>query len=551
MKAKRAHVPGDASTGTVAWWRRAVIYENHLPSFKDGNGDGVGDLLGLIQGLDYLAGTLGVDAVWVGPFYRSPLLDQGFDISDHTDVEPLFGKLDTFDRLITEAHDRGLKIIIDYVPNHTSDQHPWFLESRSSKTGPKRDWYLWADPAPRGGPPNNWTSEAGGSVWEWDEPTGQYYLHSHLREQPDLNWRNADVRKAMLDVLRFWLDHGADGVRIDVAHMLMKDPELRDNPANRNGEANPYDLQHADFHSQLHIYDRRHPDVHGLLREMRVVLDGYGDRLAIGEIEAMEWSSWAEFYGQKNDGLHLPFAFQLIETPWEPAALVRTIAELEAALPEGAWPILPLGNHDRRRLATRLGREQARVAAMLLLTLRGTPMIFYGDELGMVDQQVPHECQRDHFGLSAGGVSRDPTRTPMPWNSGPNGGFAPPSASELWLPISREYKTINAETQLSDPTSSLNLYRRLIAVRRHSPALCDGDYAGGGPRPESGCIVYERIRGDDRKLVALNLTGGEQRVALDVRGSVVCSTAADRTGPCPDDPLQLRPNEGVLIDVEQ
>jgi alpha-glucosidase len=230
------------ATTRTEWWREAVVYENHLPSLRDGNGDGVGDLHGLIDALDYLAGTLGVDAVWVGPFFRSPLLDQGFDVSDYTDVEPVFGDLATFDRLVEEAHARGVRIVVDYIPNHTSDQHPWFVESRSSRESPRRDWYIWADPAPGGGPPNNWTAEVGGSVWEWDEPTGQYYLHSHLPEQPDLNWRNPRVREALLDVLRFWLRRGADGVRIDVAHMLMKDPELRDNPPSPVGHTNPFEL---------------------------------------------------------------------------------------------------------------------------------------------------------------------------------------------------------------------------------------------------------------------------------------------------------------------
>ena len=337
------------------WWRGPVIYENHLPSFCDGNGDGIGDLDGLVASLDYLAGTLGVSALWVGPFFRSPLLDQGFDIVDHCDVEPVFGSLDTVDRLLAEAHARGIRIIVDYVPNHTSDQHPWFLESRSSREGPKRDWYVWADT------PNNWTSEAGGSVWQWDEPTGQFYLHSHLKQQPDLNWRNPDVRRAMLDVLRFWLDRGVDGFRIDVAHMLMKDPDLRDNPPNPGGESNPYDLQHPNFASQLHVHDRMHSDLHGVLREIRKVLDEYpGDRVAIGEVEAMDWERWAEFYGPALDQLHLPFAFKLIETPWEAGALAEVAAGLDAALPDGAWPILALGNHDRPRLRAADARCEAR-----------------------------------------------------------------------------------------------------------------------------------------------------------------------------------------------
>jgi alpha-glucosidase len=540
---------GLADRAAAVWWREAVIYENHLPSLRDADGDGIGDLEGLIASLDYLADTLGVTAIWVGPFFRSPLLDQGFDITDHTDVEPVFGDLETFRRLLEEAHARGVRIIVDYVPNHTSYQHPWFLESRSSRENPKRDWYVWADAAPARPYPNNWTSEAGGSVWEWDERTGQFYLHSHLKEQPDLNWRNPEVRAAMLDVLRFWLDRGVDGFRIDVAHMLMKDPQLRDNPPNPGGEPNPYDIQHPDFTSQLHVHDRMHPDLHEVLREIRGVLDEYpGDRVAIGEVEAMDWERWAEFFGPELDELHMPFAFKLIETPWEAGALADVAAGLDRALPEGGWPILALGNHDRPRLATRLGRPQARVAAVLLLTLRGTPTLLYGDELGMQDQEVPREAQRDAFGLTAGGASRDSTRTPMPWNAGPNGGFAPPGAERLWLPVCREYETLNVEAELADDRSSLNLYRRLIILRGQSIALSVGEYAES-PRAEHGCLTYVREAGADLKLVALNLTAEERRLALPGPGAILVSSAMDRHSEPVSGELRLRADEGVVVDL--
>lgn len=535
-------------TQSSQWWRGAVLYENHLPSFRDGNGDGIGDLDGLTEGLAYLDEVLGVDAVWVGPFFHSPLLDQGFDVTDHTDVEPVFGSLESFDRLIAEAHGRGMKVIVDYIPNHTSDQHPWFVESRSSRESAKRNWYVWADPDSDGGPPNNWVSEAGGSMWELDEPTGQYYLHSHLREQPDLNWRQREVREAMLDVLRFWLNRGADGVRIDVAHMLMKDPELRDNPPNPDGEANPYDIQHPDFHTQLHVNDRMHPDVHDVLGEIRALLDDYGDRVAIGEVEATDWKRWASFYGAELDGLHLPFAFQLIETQWNARALADTIGALEAALPDGAWPILALGNHDRPRLATRIGPDQARVAATLLLTLRGTPTLLYGDELGLTDQAVPPSRQRDHFGLTQGGASRDPTRTPMPWNAGPNGGFAPADATDLWLPICREYEAINVEAQLAVPESSLSLYRRLLRLRRSDAALREGDY-GSLPRAEAECLLYTREAEGRAVLVALNLTGESRRLEIERPGLVLLSTTADREGESIGEAFELRGGEAVVVEL--
>jgi alpha-glucosidase len=526
------------------WWREAVVYENHLPSLRDGNADGIGDLHGLIEALDYLAGTLGVDAIWVGPFFRSPLLDQGFDVSDYTDVEPVFGDLATFDRLVEEAHSRGVRIVVDYIPNHTSDQHPWFVESRSSRESPRRDWYIWADPAPGGGPPNNWTAEVGGSVWEWDEPTGQYYLHSHLPEQPDLNWRNPRVREALLDVLRFWLRRGADGVRIDVAHMLMKDPELRDNPPSPVGHANPFELQHPEFFAQLHVNDRRHPDVHEVLAAIRSVLDEFGDRVAIGEIEAMEWDAWAQYYGKDNDGVHLPFAFKLIETPWSAPALAETIRDLEASLPDEAWPVLALGNHDRSRLASRIGRAQARVAAMLLLTLRGTPVLLYGDELGMVDQPVPRERQRDRFGLLYdGGVSHDPARTPMPWNAGPNGGFSSAPEPDLWLPVARDYETVNVEAQLADRTSMLALYRALLALRRDRATLRLGDYAQL-PTADGDCLTYARDLEGERVLIALNLGDEPRRIAI---GEIALSTAFDRRAERVHGELELRGAEGVIV----
>jgi alpha-glucosidase len=517
---------------------------------RDGNGDGIGDLQGLIDSLDYLGETLGVDAIWTGPFFRSPLLDQGFDIRDYTDVEPVFGDLETFDRLIEAAHARGLKIIVDYVPNHTSDEHPWFVESRGSRDNPKRDWYTWRDPGPGGGPPNNWTSEAGGSSWSLDEATGQYYLHSHLPQQPDLNWRNPEVREAMLDVLRFWMERGADGIRIDVAHMLMKDPELRDNPPAPEGHTNPYDIQSADFHTQLHVHDRRHPDTHVVLAEIRSVLDEYGGRLAIGEIEAMGWDAWAEYFGAELDSLHLPFAFKLIETPWQAGELAETIAGLEASVPEGGWPILALGNHDRPRLATRLGRAQARVAGVLLLTMRGTPMFLYGDELGLVDQEVPRERQRDYFGLSGRGVTRDPTRTPMPWSGGPNGGFSPAPEEDLWLPVSAEYESINIEAQLADPDSHLNLYRRLIALRRESSALRQGRYALV-EQATADCLVYTRSSYDDAKLIALNLSANPQRLELAAAGTIAISTHLAREGERVAGTLALGGDEAVVIDFEE
>jgi alpha-glucosidase len=544
--------PAATATGRrIPWWQTAVVYENHLPSLRDGNGDGIGDLPGLVASLDYLSVVLGVDAVWVGPFYRSPLLDHGYDISDYCDVEPVYGTLADFDTLLDEAHQRGLKIIIDYVPNHTSDQHPWFVESRSSRDSPRRDWYVWRNPAPGGGVPNNWTSEAGGSVWEYDAATAQYYLHSHLVEQPDLNWRNPEVSAALLDVLRFWLERGADGVRIDVAHMLMKDPEFRDNPMRPAPRVNRYDLQHADFAVQEHVHDRRHPDVFAILAEIRHVIDEFDDRVSIAEIEGMSWDEWAAYFGRDLDGVHLPFAFRLLETPWEAAALGREIDDLVAATPPGAWPALALGNHDRQRLATRLGARQARVAAMLLLTLRGTPTVLYGDELGLEDQPVPAARQRDHFARSDGGVSRDPVRTPMPWSAtARNGGFSDAVEADLWLPVSVQLPDVAVSVQLRAPGSMLELYRRLIAARRASPALQRGSYRRIDPdRLPPDVLAYERTSVADAKIIALNL-GDDHRVAdIGAGGIVVLSTDPARAGRGVAGRVALDPDEAVIIDV--
>jgi len=538
------------------WWRRAVIYENHLPSFRDGDGDGVGDLPGLTESLAYLDETLGVDTIWVGPFYKSPLLDHGFDVSDFYAVEPTFGTLADVGALLTEARRRSMRVVVDYIPNHSSDQHPCFTESRSSRDSRRRDWYVWRDPAPDGGPPNNWTSEAGGSVWEYDPATGQFYLHSHLVEQPDLNWRNPEVRTEMLHVLRYWLDKGADGVRIDVAHMLMKDPEFRDNPVDDDVGPNTYDIQHPDFASQRHIYDRRHPDTFDVLREIRAVVDEYPGRVCLGEIEAMPWSDWARYFGAELDGLHMSFAFGLIETPWTAHAVTQAVDDMLAAVPEGSWPLLALGNHDRPRLATRLGRPQARVAAVMLLTLRGTPTLFYGDELGLQDQVVPPGRGRDYFARPPGGASRDLVRTPMPWSTAPNGGFSDAAESILWLPPSIEIGSIDVATQLDDPSSSLSLYRRLLALRRQSPALTTGAYrrlALGDPQDPyaADTWVYERTWGADRKVVALNMGPRAQRVHADVDGVVEVSTIPHREGAAVCGELALLPDEAVVIDASR
>jgi alpha-glucosidase len=535
------------------WWQTGVIYQVYPRSFQDTMRNGLGDLAGIIDRLEYLSSTLGVDAIWLSPFYPSPMADFGYDVSDYVNVDPFFGDLDAFDQLVARAHQYGLRIIIDLVPNHTSDQHPWFVESRASRDNPKRDWYTWADAKVDGSPPNNWLAVFGGSAWQWDRRTGQYYLHSFLKEQPDLNWRNPAVKVAMFDVARFWLERGVDGFRIDVAHYIMKDPELRDNPVN-TGQTPQIHRPLGDYDSLLHIYDKGHPDVHSVYREFRRLLDEYGpegSRVAIGEIHIFDWQEWAGYYGQNLDELHLPFNFRLMGVRWKAKAIRQVVDSLEQALPPGAWPNYVLGNHAEARLATRYGHAQARLAAMLLLTLRGTPTLYYGDEIGMTDVPIPPDQQKDPWGLRVPGLGRDPCRTPMQWNPEPNAGFSPPGVSDLWLPLAPDYREINVERQLAEPASLLNLYRGLLAYRRGSRALQLGSYQAADGVPDC-CYVFLRETDSQQILVALNFSSGTQRLSLSGmgRGEVIISTYMDRLGRESLSDLQLRGHEGLIIEKE-
>lgn len=535
------------------WWQRGVVYQIYPRSFKDSNGDGIGDLAGIIEKLDYLA-TLGIDAIWLSPFYKSPMADFGYDVADYTDVDPIFGDLTTFDRLIAAAHDHNINIIIDFVPNHSSDQHPWFIESRSSRHNPKRNWYTWADAKPGGSPPNNWQSVFGGSAWQWDEKTGQYYLHSFLSEQPDLNWRNPDVRKAMLEAVRFWLERGVDGFRIDVAHFLMKDPDLRDNPPNPNIADNPY-KSFGEYDAFLHVHDKGHPDIHGVLRDFRKLLDEYSierPRFSVGEIHIFNWQEWATYYGAALDELHMPFNFSLIGAEWKAPIYRAAVAAVEAATPKGAWPNYVLSNHDEHRIVSRIGAEQARVAMLLLLTLRGTPTMYYGDEIGMHDVDIPPEREQDPWGkrVKGLGLGRDPERTPMQWDGSANAGFSP-AGVETWLPIAEDYTRINVAAEQNDPNSMLTLTRRLIELRRSMPALNIGTHQTLENVPDD-CFVYVRQLGDARLLVALNFSGTPQQLTLpDLgRGQLLVSTHTGKMRGVDLSSFQLSGNEGCVIALQ-
>jgi alpha-glucosidase len=537
----------------LLWWQTGVIYQIYPRSFKDTTGNGIGDLSGVIEKMDYLSDTLGVNAIWLSPFYPSPMADFGYDVANYVDVHPLFGDLQIFNQLIQQAHQRDLRVIIDLVPNHTSDLHPWFIESRASRDSPKRAWYVWRDAQPDGSPPNNWLSVFGGSAWEWDPTTRQYYLHSFLKEQPDLNWRNPQVKKAMFDVVRFWLERGVDGFRIDVAHFIMKDPELRDNPPNTAHKPQMH-RSLGDYDSQVHLYDNGHPDVHLVYHEFRQLLDEYSRnqaRMSIGEIHIFDWPDWASYYGKSLDEIHMPFNFTLLGVKWQAQAVRSLVDGLEAVLPPGAWPNYVLGNHDEPRLASHLGKAAARMAAMLLLTLRGTPTLYYGDEIGMTDVPIPAEREQDPWGKRVPGMSRDPQRTPMQWTDGPNAGFSAADPKALWLPLSAEYRSTNVLVELDDPFSILNLYRSLLSYRRSHLPLQAGDYQPLDGMPESVFAYLRQMQGVPVILVVLNFASETIQLQLpeDWSGRLVLSTHMDQEGKIDLNHLTLRAYEGLLIEL--
>ncbi|NDJ63163.1 MAG: DUF3459 domain-containing protein [Chloroflexi bacterium] len=532
----------------AAWWQTGIIYQIYPRSFMDRNGDGVGDLQGIIAQLDHLV-WLGVNAIWLSPIFPSPMADFGYDVSDYTAIHPLFGTLADFDALLEAAHARGLKLILDLVPNHTSDQHPWFQQARASRDNPKRDWYIWRDAQPDGSPPNNWAAYFGGSMWTWDAATKQYYLHSFLPEQPDLNWRNPEVKAAIFDAVRFWLDRGVDGFRVDVIDRMLKDEQFRDNPVNPDFVPGRDNL--AAGGAQQRVYSENQPGIHALIAELRAVFDAYDDRVLIGEIAYSTDPTviTTHYGGSAAPEQHLPINFALLLLPWEVEALRAFIAAYEAALPAGGWPNYVLSNHDQPRIASKLGDAEARIAAMLLLTLRGTPFVYYGDEIGMHNVPIPQDQVQDPQGINMPGTSRDPERTPMQWHDGPNAGF---STATPWLPIADDYLTVNVEAERADPHSILNLYRRLIAYRRDTPALTLGAYQAldSGELADT-VLVYERQHENQRVVVALNFAADPKTISLPAgQGRIGVSTHMERSGETVAlDRLVLRPHEGLIVEV--
>ncbi len=524
------------------WWQRGLIYQVYPRSFLDRNGDGIGDLAGIIAKLDYVQ-WLGVDAIWISPIYPSPMADFGYDVSDYMNVHPMFGSLRDFDELMASAHRLGIKVILDLVPNHTSEEHPWFVESRSSRDNPKRDWYIWKDAAPDGGLPNNWLSTFGGTAWEWDPKTEQYYYHAYLKQQPDLNWRNQEVQAAMHQVMRFWLDRGVDGFRIDVIWHLIKDDQFRGNPP--NPEYRPGEWPYRQL---LATYTTDRPEVHAIIAGMRNVMNEYEDRLMIGEIY-LPVERLVTYYGTESSGVHLPFNFQLIEIPWHAAAIAAAVDAYEAALPPHGWPNWVLGNHDKSRIASRIGPAQARIAAMLLMTLRGTPTMYYGDEIGMHDVAIPPELVRDPWEINVPGfgVGRDPERTPMQWDDSTHAGF---TTGEPWLPVASDYLDINVGRERNDAASMLTLYRRLIGLRKAESALVLGAHRRMSATGET--MLYLRQDQERRLLIALNFSSYTRQISFAPSpspGRILLSTHLDRQGESFDNQIDLRADEGIVAEL--
>jgi alpha-glucosidase len=529
-------LPAGPAGRAARWWERAVFYQVLPISFQDSNGDGKGDLPGFLSRIDYLR-WLGVDAVWMTPFYPSPFLDLGYDIADFCNVDPMFGTLADFDRVVAELHAHGIKLIIDFVPNHTSNKHPWFVQSRASRENAKHDWYLWADANDDGGPPNNWMSRFGGSAWQWDETREQYYYHSFLLEQPDLNWGNAAVRAAMADVLRFWMRRGVDGFRVDAAAVLAKDDLLRDDPPAPNSADKPPPQR------LNHVFTDDRPKAMTYLEDIRAVIDEFDHRVLAGEVQG-KIDRIGHFYGSARPRLHLPLNFALLDSAWDALSLQGTIDAYFNAIPDKAWPDWPIGGHDKARIAGKLGQPQARVLAMLALTLRGTPFFFAGDELGMEPVRIPDKKVHDPFErlVPGYGLNRDAERAPMRWDAGENGGF---TSGEPWLPMGDDVGARNVARLMEDPRSLLNLYRRLIALRLREPALTSGDYQP--LRSRNDILMYKRVGGGSEILVALNTVHQPRKCPWQGIGSLLLSTWLDREDVMVEGPVLLRPDEGVVI----
>jgi len=532
------------------WYKNSVIYQIYPMSFKDSNHDGEGDINGIIQGLHYLndgtPNSLGVGAIWISPIYKSPMKDFGYDISDYYDINPTFGTIDDFDRLIKEAHRRGIKIIMDFVINHTSKEHPWFLESRSSLNNPRRDWYIWRNPKEDGSPPNNWLSISGGPAWTYDEATKQYYFHSFLAEQPDLNWRTEGVRNEMMNVIRFWLKRGVDGFRVDALDTLMEDGYLRDDPTNPK-----YDAKiDGEYRSLEHVFSRVPAETKYCTNILCNTVGEFENKFVISEAYA-KIPVMVEMFKSCAKKIHSPFNFNLMKLLWKAEEFKKFIDEYDKALGPEDWPNYVLGNHDKPRLRDRIEEKRLKVAAMLLLTLRGMPFIYYGEELGMKGAQIEEKEVKDTFALRSGklSTSRDPERSPMQWNADLNAGF---SEVKPWLPVATDYKEKNIETETKDPNSLLNLYKTIIHYRNNSDVLKIGAYKSLQTQSPN---VFSYVREHDGAKILIMLNFSENQIEEPLpfpRLKVVC--AANLELPSGEIILSrnivIKPNSGYILEVQ-
>jgi len=503
---------------TDPWWKHAIIYEVYPRSFQDSNGDGVGDMNGITSRLDYLK-DLGIDAIWITPMYPSPQVDFGYDIADYESFDPQYGNMADFDRLVSEARKRNIRVVMDYVANHTSDQNAWFLESRSSRNNPKRDWYIWRDGKGPGKPPNNWQSWFGHSAWTYDDKTGQWYYHYFYVQQPDLNWRNPEVRKAMYDVLRFWLDRGAAGFRMDAVSRLFEDPNLHDDPIlpGKNAFGDP-NIQHK--------YTDDLPEVHDVLREMRSLIDSYpNDPVMISEADEPTIADLEKMYGQNNDEVQLPMDFQVADVNRVSAPRFRELLDEIEFNHHNGQPYFFFNNHDQARTWDRYGDgvhndQIAKLMATLLLTTHCTPQMYYGEEIGM-RTTVPTRIEdvKDPVGRTGWpkDKGRDGERTPMQWSTSENAGFS--SATKTWLPVPPSAAQYNVSTEKYDPTSIYNFYKHVIALRRELSALHDGSYVAVN-RDDPNVLAYLRSanNGTDPVLVVLNMSAQPQTVNFSLKG---------------------------------
>jgi alpha-glucosidase len=526
---------------TDRWWKEGVLYQIYPRSYADSNGDGVGDLRGIVDRLDHLS-WLDVGGIWINPITVSPDADWGYDVADYTGVQPVLGTLDDVDALIAAANEREIRVLLDLVPNHTSIEHPWFVESRSSRDNPNRDWYVWADPKPDGSPPNNWQSGFGGPTWTLDETTGQYYLHNFLAEQPDLNWWNEEVRGEFDRILRFWFDRGVAGFRIDVVHMVVKDALLRDNPP-----ATDEDHWMVQLTGQRQVYNGNRPEVHEVIRRWRQIADSYDPpRILVGETHVFDTDAMLSFYG-RGDELNLAFNFLLLHSRFEADALRKVVEGTLAAMPAQSWPVWTGGNHDMYRFPSRWAEgdpAKTRCALMMLLTLPGSVFLYYGDELGMPDTGIPKDRLEDPVGKRLYPVyGRDPERTPMPWSPAPGAGFSAPGVVP-WLPFG-DLAACNVEDQQRDPESVLSLCRDLISLRTAVPELRTGAYTRHAA--DGGLWAWRR---GERVVVALNF--GDDRAQIDMPdGMVRIDTRRERDGERVAGSLTLGAWEGAVVWLDE